>query len=131
MVGKNSLPADTEKEIKRLGAKSALIIGGSGAAPEASDFLMLATDPTPFKGERLINVTKEVEGAENVRLSGRFLTRVFDGPFKDIRKWLEDMKGFVAERGGRVKNIYAYYTTCPKCAKKYGHNYVVLFAEAD
>lgn len=25
--------------------------------------------------------------------------------------------------------LYFHYTTCPKCAKKYGHNYVVLFTE--
>ena len=25
--------------------------------------------------------------------------------------------------------VYFYYTTCPKCAKHYGHNYVVGFAE--
>ena len=29
----------------------------------------------------------------------------------------------------KTKKIYFYYTTCPKCAKKYGHNYIVSFAE--
>jgi len=25
--------------------------------------------------------------------------------------------------------MYFFYTTCPKCAKKYGKNYVVILAE--
>jgi hypothetical protein len=35
----------------------------------------------------------------------------------------------VAAKGKSVKNYYFYYTTCPKCARKYGHNYVVVLAE--
>jgi hypothetical protein len=27
------------------------------------------------------------------------------------------------------KKTYCYYTTCPRCAKKYGKNYVVLLAQ--
>lgn len=27
------------------------------------------------------------------------------------------------------KDYYFYYTTCPKCAKKYGHNYIIAFVE--
>ena len=29
------------------------------------------------------------------------------------------------------KDRYFYYTTCPKCAKKHGHNYVVGFAQVE
>jgi hypothetical protein len=28
-----------------------------------------------------------------------------------------------------MQTLYCYYTTCPKCAKKYGKNYVVLLAK--
>jgi hypothetical protein len=26
-------------------------------------------------------------------------------------------------------DYFFYYTTCPKCAKKHGHNYTVAFAK--
>lgn len=28
-------------------------------------------------------------------------------------------------------DYYAYYPTCPKCSKKYGTNYVVLFVRVE
>jgi hypothetical protein len=27
--------------------------------------------------------------------------------------------------------MYMWYTTCPKCAKKYGKNYVTIIAQID
>ena len=36
----------------------------------------------------------------------------------------------MGEKKGKVaKQLLFYYTTCPKCAKAYGKNYVVLFAQ--
>ena len=32
-------------------------------------------------------------------------------------------------RSAMAKRMLFYYTTCPRCAKAYGKNYVVLFAE--
>lgn len=34
-----------------------------------------------------------------------------------------------AGQGKKAKKYYFYYTSCPKCAKKFGHNYIVAFAE--
>ena len=39
------------------------------------------------------------------------------------------MTRYVTQQGKQAKKCYFYYTTCPKCAKVYGHNYVVVFAE--
>jgi hypothetical protein len=39
------------------------------------------------------------------------------------------MQAYVSEQGKTPKKMYFYYTTCPKCAKKYGKNYVVLLAQ--
>jgi len=33
------------------------------------------------------------------------------------------------KQGNIGREGYFYYTTCPKCAKKYGKNYVVLLAQ--
>jgi hypothetical protein len=101
----------------------------AGADPKLKDFLWLAHDPSPWKSEHYIHVTKEVPDAENVKISGTFLTKVFDGPFNAVPKWVKIMDKFVQSKGKKVKKYYFYFTTCPKCAKKYGHNYVVAFAQ--
>jgi len=41
------------------------------------------------------------------------------------------MEAYVAKKGKQLKKIYFCYTTCPACAKAYGKNYVVLFAQID
>ena len=103
----------------------------AGAAPELKDFLCLANDPSPWRGEHLIYVTREVPGMENVGLSGTFLTKVFEGPYSAVPKWIKQMEAYVHSQGKRTRNHYFYYTTCPKCAKLRGKNYVVAFAEVE
>jgi hypothetical protein len=76
-----------------------------------------------------LEVTREVPGAENVRLSGSFLTKVFEGPYKDTGKWCQAMSEWVRSKGQAIQRQFMYYTTCPRCAKHYGKNYVVLVAE--
>jgi len=103
----------------------------AGAAPEMKDFIVMATDPTPWRSEFYMAVTKDVPEAENVKLSGQFLTKVFDGPYGAVPKWIKEMGKYVAARGKKTKKNYIYFTTCPKCAKIYGHNYSVAFAEVE
>lgn len=91
--------------------------------------LMLSYDSSPWKSQLLIAVSKEVPEAQNVKLSGTFLTKVFDGPYSKIPSWMKEMTEFVEAKGKKINKLYFYYTTCPKCAKKWGHNYVVLFAQ--
>lgn len=101
------------------------------AAPDMKDFLALATDPTPWRTEYYLAVTKPVSDAENVRLSGTFFSRVFDGPYNSVPKWIKQLEAEVAKQGKKAKKYYFHYTSCPKCAKIRGHNYVVGFVEVD
>jgi hypothetical protein len=39
------------------------------------------------------------------------------------------MTDYVREQRKELKKLYFFYTTCPKCAKYYGKNYVVLLAQ--
>ena len=41
------------------------------------------------------------------------------------------MERFVESRGFRTLKSYYFYTTCPKCAKEYGKNYVVAVSEVE
>ncbi len=61
-------------------------------------------------------------------LSGTFLSKVFEGPYSSVRTWIEDTKAFVAGKGMSIRQLFVYYTTCPKCAKKHGTSYVVMLA---
>lgn len=101
----------------------------AGAAPDMKDFLLLAYDPSPWKSDLYMSVTKEVPGAENVKLTGTFMSRVFDGPYSHVPKYLNEFSRYLVLKEKVAKKYYFYFTTCPKCAKKYGHNYIAAFAE--
>jgi hypothetical protein len=77
-----------------------------------------------------ISVDKSVQTLENRIFTGKYYSKVYEGPFKNCGKWIEDFKNHLAGKGYKVLKMYTWYTTCPKCAKKYGKNYVVLIAEA-
>lgn len=101
----------------------------AAGADSPNQFLVLSCDPSPWRGEHYFAVTKEVPGLENVRLSGDFLTKVFEGPFRDAGRWARETAEFAAAKGRPMQRLFFYYTTCPKCAARYGRNYVVAFAQ--
>jgi hypothetical protein len=47
---------------------------------------------------------------------------------KTVANATQDMARYAASKGRAIDKLYFGYTTCPKCAKAYGHNHVVLFA---
>jgi hypothetical protein len=91
--------------------------------------LMLTDEKSSWGADIYIDVSKKVQGAHMATLSGTFLTKVFEGPYQLAGKWAGEMKNYVEKKGGTLKKLYFSYTTCPKCAKAYGKNYVVLFAQ--
>lgn len=100
----------------------------AAGAMEKSEHLLLSYDLSPWQSEHYLAVTKRVAGLENVTLTGTYLAKVFEGPFKDAPKWLAQMQEYVAVKRQTAKKIYLSYTMCPKCSKFYGHNYVVALA---
>ena len=99
------------------------------AHAENGGFLVLSHDDSAWHGEHLFAVSKPVAGAEMVSLSGDFLTKVFEGPYANARTWCDEMRREVEQRGRMLDTLYFFYTTCPKCAKHYGKNYVVGIAK--
>jgi len=93
--------------------------------------LMLTDEKSAWGSDIYIDVSKEVPGAEMTMISGTFLTKVFEGPYQNAGKWASVMKEYVKSKGKEMKKLYFSYTTCPKCAKAYGKNYVVLFAQTE
>jgi hypothetical protein len=120
------LPSMYEKAITRMWKKAM----DAGAIPDdKKDSLLLAYDPSPWKGELLLAVTHEIPGENHERLSGTFISNVFDGPYSDAPKYIKETDGYLASQEMKAKKYYFYYAYCPKCAKKYGHNYIVVLAQ--
>lgn len=95
----------------------------------ASPPIVLSDENSLWGADVYIAVSKDVPGAEMATISGTFLSRAFEGPYKDIRKWVAQMKDHVESKKKAMEKLYFFYTTCPTCAKAYGKNYVVLLAK--
>ncbi len=96
--------------------------------PDA-DVLILSRDLSPWKAEQLYSVSKPVDGVENLVLSGDFASLVFEGAYNNAGKWVQTLKEYVKALKRKGTEIYFFYTTCPKCAKHYGKNYVIALAK--
>lgn len=103
------------------------LIEAAGAQEEPA--LMLSDENSPWGADLYIAVTKPVPSATPASLSGTFLSKVFEGPYQNVGRWMGEMHAHVAGKGRSLRKLYCYYTTCPKCAKTYGKNYVVLLAQ--
>jgi hypothetical protein len=99
------------------------------ASARLQTMVVLADENSLWGADVYIEVAKDVPGASMAAISGTFLSKVFEGPYRNMRKWIEEMKAFVQGRGKTIRKLYFYYTTCPKCAKKYGKNYVAILAQ--
>lgn len=108
--------------------KAMAAINGAGASM-GDEYIILSYDASAWKGEHYLSVDKDIPGQEMVKLSGEYLAKVFEGPYKEAGKWYQQMIDYAKEKGKIPGKIYFYYTTCPKCAKVYGKNYVIGFAE--
>lgn len=119
------VPLNIAKIMKRLDASARA--ANATMAPENA--IILSRDISPWKAEQYYGVTKPVEGQDNVVLNGTYLSKVFEGPYKDARKWYQAMQEYATQKDKRIKKLYFFYTTCPKCAKHYGKNYTIGLAE--
>ena len=115
--------------VGRVASEASAAIKAAKAEPPEQ--LMLADETSPWKTRLLIAVTGEVPGWPITRLSGTFFTKVFDGPFRKVGGWLRETAREAKLRGHAVETMYEAWTTCPSCAKAYGHNYVVVLAKLD
>ena len=99
------------------------------AGAEAKGMLVLSDENSLWGSDLYLEVAKDVPGLQMASIAGTFLAQAYEGPYRDIPKWIADLKRRVADKGKTPKKFYFYYTTCPKCAQKYGKNHVVLFAQ--
>lgn len=93
------------------------------------DNLWLNDEKSSWGSDLYIAVDKEIPDMENVRLSGKFLTKAFKGEYREIPQWMQEMQHFIASKGKTATKWFFYYAYCPKCAKEYGENPVVILAQ--
>jgi hypothetical protein len=111
------------------GAMKRLLAKVESAQAKVQDWLCLSDHTSKWNMDLYLAVDKEVPGADNVTLSGKFLTKVYEGDFRQTGEWTKNFQSFVKEKNFDIKKMYMWYTTCPKCAKKYGKNYTVFVAQ--
>lgn len=99
------------------------------AGAEGVEQAVFTDDQSAWHADHYFCVDKHVPGADNVMLTGDFITRVFEGPYRDAPIWVGEMREAVTELGFVMGRLYFYYTSCPHCAEKRGKNYVVAIAE--
>lgn len=74
-------------------------------ADAKTPYMMVLSDHTSkWNMDLYLAVDKEVEGGENVTLSGKFLSKVYEGDFKDTGKRGEDFRKYSETQGYRSKN---------------------------
>ncbi len=119
------MPVNFATVIKRMMKK----IENAGA--ETPDWMGLSDHTSKWNMDLYVAVDREIPGAVNMTLSGKFFSKVYEGPYKDTGKWCKDFEGFIKSKNVNIEKWYMWYTTCPKCAKKYGKNYVVIIGKTD
>jgi hypothetical protein len=94
-----------------------------------AEFMLLSNYCSLWGMDVYVKTTKDIPNAKMTTISGTFMSKVFEGPYKNMGSWIREMTNYVKSKGKQLKDLYISYTTCPKCAKIYGKNYVVLLAK--
>ena len=113
---------------KRITKMDALARRADATSPDPKEALILFRDPSAFKSEIYYSVTKAVGGATNTTLSGTYEAMVFDGGYNNIPQHIQEMEKYLGGKQEKATDYLVHYAYCPKCTKKYGHNYMILFA---
>jgi hypothetical protein len=117
------MPMNFGSVMKRMNEK----IENAGA--KMQDWICLSDHNSQWNMNIYLAVDKEIPDAENTTISGKFLSKVYEGEFKETGKWCKDFDNYAKSKNLQIKKWYMWYTTCPKCAKKYGKNYVVIIGQ--
>lgn len=100
-------------------------------AYDPNDYIVLSRDLSPWQAEHLFSSSKAVQDEEHVKLTGDYVTKVFEGPYQEAKHWYDEMLAIGGDAAAAKDEVYFFYTTCPKCAKVYGKNYVVGVARTN
>jgi hypothetical protein len=103
----------------------------NSAGVELGECICLSDHTSKWNMDIYLSVDKEIPGCENTTISGKIISKVYEGPFRDTGKWCKNFDEYVKGKNIKYSKMYMWYTTCPKCAKKYGKNYVVILGKVE
>jgi len=95
----------------------------------ADPMLVLSGEETMFYSTLLVEMNKDDRRLPVRRLSGRYVSMIFQGKYSDTSKWIRTIVDYCNTEGRPAKELYFFYATCPKCAEYYGSAQVVIFAK--
>lgn len=101
----------------------------TAAGAKVPDYLCLSEHTSKWNMDIYLAVDRIIPNATNVSMSGKYYSRVYEGPFSETGKWHKDFVETCRQKNLKTGKLFMWYTTCPKCAKKYGKNYTVFLAE--
>lgn len=90
--------------------------------------IILSKEEGLFSSTLLISLQREAKDLPIERISGRFISMLFEGKYSETPKWIKAMQEHCQKQGKEIKELLFWYITCPKCAKKYGAAQTVIFA---
>ena len=106
-------------EMKKLEANGAKLV----------DDMCLSEHVSPWRMDLFLATDLDIPSSNIAKLSGSFLFKVFEGPFGDSGKWTKEFTNYAQSKNISLQRQFMWYTTCPKCAQKYGHNYVCFIGQ--
>jgi len=78
------------------------------AGAKTAEPLMLSDENSMWGADIYIAVDKEVPGFEMIKMPGSFLSKVFEGSFNNMGKWMKEMSAFVQTKGKQIKNFISF-----------------------
>jgi hypothetical protein len=84
-------------------------IEAEGATP--GEMMVLSDENSLWGADVYIAVSKDMPGARMTTLSGTFVARVFEGPYRNMKRWIAGMKTIVGDKGRELCKMYFFYTT--------------------
>lgn len=119
------IPVNFGQAMRKLDKKVSAVKG------HVPDNMCLSLHTSKWNMDVYLAVDSVVPEAENITLSGKYYSKVYEGAFKETGNWCNDYEAKARSKGLVTKKMYMWYTTCPKCAKKFGENYVVIISEIE
>lgn len=101
------------------------------AGVNSPDWLCLCDHTSRWNMDVYVEVDGEVANAENVTMDGEYYSRVYEGPYKNTKEWCDNYESDVKAQEKKLNKMYMWYAYCPRCAKKYGKNYVAVIGEVE
>ena len=91
--------------------------------------MMFSKEDSMFSSTLLLSLRGDAEDLETVKLSGRYISMIFENGYRQTSKWIGKVRRYVEEQDKVAKELLFWYVTCPRCAKKYGKTQTVIFAK--